>query len=262
MPYTPVELRHVKLGRSLFGFKREETERLLIDVADSFEDVWRERGELTDRVHELGQRLDEIRQREALLSATLVSAEKSAVESKEAAKREAELIVAEAHGEARSIMRAAQSERERLFAEARRVESLLRSALQIVAERPAAERPAELPAQMASAEAAPPADAPRSDASPSDSQPRDTDESARPELPVPVLPPPTEHWPRREDTREFAAIRGHDDPPAEPAPEAQPGGEAEAPPERPAVPEPEETPSVEQQSSDPQSSAREFAWGD
>jgi cell division initiation protein len=260
MPYTPVELRHVKLGRSLFGFKRDETERLLIDVADSFEDVWRERGELTDRVHELGQRLDEIRQREALLSATLVSAEKAAVESKEAAKREAELIVAEAHGEARSIMRAAQSERERLFAEARRVESLLRSALQIVAERPA-QRPVEVPAQMAPAEAAPPADAPSSNAPPSDSQPRETDESARPEPPLPTLPPPTEHWPRREDTREFAAIRGHDNPPADPAPEAQLGGEAEALPE-PVAPQPEESPSVEQQSVDPQASAREFAWGD
>ena len=48
MRYTPVELRHVRSGRALFGYKRDETERMLDDVADSFEEVWRERGELTD----------------------------------------------------------------------------------------------------------------------------------------------------------------------------------------------------------------------
>jgi cell division initiation protein len=134
MPYTPVELRHVKLGRSLFGCSRDETEKLLADVADSFEEVWRERGELADRVEDLEKRLEELRQREQLLASTLVSAEKAAAEAKDAAKREAELIVAEAHGEARSITRAAQAERERLFAEARRVEALLRAALGVVAE--------------------------------------------------------------------------------------------------------------------------------
>src|SRR5215208_8443641 len=59
--------------------------------------------------------------------------------AKEQAKREAELIVAEAHHEARSIVRGAQAHRERLFAEARRVETLLRSALGMVQEAAAAD---------------------------------------------------------------------------------------------------------------------------
>ena len=134
MRYTPVDLRHVKLGRSWRGYARLETDKLLEDVADSFEDVWRERGELTDKLHEVQKTLDEVKQREALLASTLVSAERAAVEAKEAARREADLIVAEAHGEARSVTRAAQAERERLFAEARRVETLLRSALGMVEE--------------------------------------------------------------------------------------------------------------------------------
>jgi cell division initiation protein len=134
MPYSPVELRHVRLGRSLFGYKRDATERLLDEVAASFEDVWRERGELTDQVDELAKQLEDIRGREHLLAATLVAAEKSAADSRDAAKRQAELILAEAHQEARSIMRGAQNQRERLFAEARRVETLLRGALGIVEE--------------------------------------------------------------------------------------------------------------------------------
>ena len=135
MRYTPVELRHVRLDRVLFGgYKRAEADALLSDVADSFEDVWRERGELADRLEDVERHLDEVKQRETLLASTLIAAERTAAEAVESAKREAEVIVAEAHHESRSITRAAQGERERLFAESRRVETLLRAALGIVEE--------------------------------------------------------------------------------------------------------------------------------
>jgi len=134
MRYTPVELRHVRLGRSLFGYRRRDVDSLLEDVADSYEEVWRERGELTDRLEETDKQLAEFKDREQLLASTLVSAEKAAADAKDAARREAELILAEANGEARSIVRTAQGEKERLFAEARRVEALLRAALGMVEE--------------------------------------------------------------------------------------------------------------------------------
>jgi cell division septum initiation protein DivIVA len=135
MRYTPVELRHVRLGRALFGgYKRAETDVLLSDVADSFEDVWRERGELADKLEDVERHLDEVKQRETLLASTLIAAERTAAEAVESAKREAEVIIAEAHQESRSITRAAQGERDRLFTESRRIETLLRAALGIVAE--------------------------------------------------------------------------------------------------------------------------------
>jgi cell division septum initiation protein DivIVA len=141
MRYTPVELRHVRLDRALFGgYKRAETDALLSDVADSFEDVWRERGELADRLEDVERHLDEVKQRETLLASTLIAAERTAAEAVESAKREAEVIIAEAHHESRSITRAAQGERDRLFAESRRVESLLRAALGIIEERSQGER--------------------------------------------------------------------------------------------------------------------------
>ena len=134
MRYTPVELRHVKLGKSLFGYRKDETLKLLEDVADSFEDVWRERGELADKLEEAEKVLAEVKQREQLLTSALVSAERAAADARAQAKREAETIVAEAHQEARAITRAAQGERERLFADVRRVETLLRAALGMVEE--------------------------------------------------------------------------------------------------------------------------------
>jgi cell division septum initiation protein DivIVA len=132
MRYTPVELRHVKLGKSLFGYRKEETEKVLEEVADSFEEVWRERGELADKLEDIEKVLAEVKQREQLLTSALVSAERAAADAREQAKREAEVIVAEAHQEARSITRTAQGERERLFADVRRVETLLRAALGMV----------------------------------------------------------------------------------------------------------------------------------
>jgi cell division initiation protein len=148
MRYTPVELRHISIGRALRGYKRADTDRLIEDIADSFEEVWRERGELADKLEDVESLLAEVKQREALLATTLVSAQKVATEAKEQAQREADLIVAEAHQEARSIARVAQAERERLFAEARRVETLLRAALGMVEESrtelPAPELPPDL----------------------------------------------------------------------------------------------------------------------
>jgi cell division septum initiation protein DivIVA len=144
MRYTPVELRHVRLDRVLFGgYKRAEADSLLSDVADSFEDVWRERAELADRLEDVEKVLDEVKQRETLLASTLIAAERTAAEAVESAKREAEVIVAEAHQESRSITRAAQGERDRLFAESRRVETLLRAALGIVEERHRGDAPAD-----------------------------------------------------------------------------------------------------------------------
>src|SRR3954470_25067079 len=134
MAYTPVELRHVSLKKGLFGYKREPVDKLISDIADSFEEVWRERADLADRVEQLETDLQRHREREALLSNTLLAAERAAVAQREDAHRKAEQVVAEAHAEARSIVRTAIADRERLLSEVRRVRSLLRSALEIVDE--------------------------------------------------------------------------------------------------------------------------------
>jgi cell division initiation protein len=145
MGLTPVEIRHITFGRGLLGYKRSAVDRLLGDIADSFEDVWRDRADQLDKVEQLEQDLVRYRELETLLRTTLVSAERAALELKTQAKREAELIVDEAHSEARSITRRASAERERLHAESNRLRALLRAALEALdegahgAERPGAE---------------------------------------------------------------------------------------------------------------------------
>ena len=129
MAYTPVEIRHVRLARGLLGYRRASVDTLLEEIADSFEDVWRERADLADKVELLEGDLVRFRELEALLRTTLVSAERAAHELKDQARREAELVLSEAHAEARSIMRRAVGEREGLLAESRRIRALLHAAL-------------------------------------------------------------------------------------------------------------------------------------
>lgn len=219
MRYTPVELRHVKMGRSLFGYSRSDTDRLLEDVADSFEEVWCERGELADKLEDVMTQLTDIKEREALLANTLISAEKAATEAKELARKEAELSLSEAHQEARSIMRTALTERERLFAEARRVETLLRSALGMVEE--AGKTPVEV--------------APSEDG-------RDP-----------------EHWPKREDTREFEAVSL----PAEPQSDVGDRGDDDdnGTPLPPPLPPAAQQPAEREGEVELPWSGKDFAWG-
>ena len=129
MALTPVEIRHVKLGRGLLGYRRAPTDRVLEDIVSSFEEVWRDRADLADKVEQLESDLERFRELEALLRTTLVSAERTAAELKSQAMREAELIVDEARAEARSIVRQAAADNERLEADSARIRALLRSAL-------------------------------------------------------------------------------------------------------------------------------------
>jgi cell division septum initiation protein DivIVA len=217
MRYTPVELRHVNVGRSLFGYNRSDTDRLLEDVADSFEEVWCERGELADKLEDIEKQLADFKEREALLANTLVSAEKAAAEARELARKEAELALSEAHQEARAITRVALAERERLFAEARRLETLLRSALGIV------------------------------------------EESGK------VVEPPAddlEHWPKREDTREFEAVVL----PAGPIAEIAHGDDEEdgaplPPPLPPAAQEPANEHDEDEEEIEVPWTGKDFTWG-
>jgi cell division initiation protein len=130
MALTPVEIRHLTPPRTWFrGYRTDPTEKLLEEIVASFEDVWRERADLADKVEQLEADLARFRELEGLLRTTLVSAEQASVQTKEQARREAELILSEAHAEARQVQRQAVAENERLADAARRLRAQLSDAL-------------------------------------------------------------------------------------------------------------------------------------
>jgi cell division initiation protein len=136
MALTPVEIRHIQLKRGLFGYRKASVHQMMDDIADSFETVWRERSQLVERVEELETEVTRHVELEGLLRSTLVSAERASQDLKEAARREADVIVTEANAEARKVTRDAINEKEALMGDVRRVQALLRSALAVVDEAP------------------------------------------------------------------------------------------------------------------------------
>jgi cell division initiation protein len=144
MPLTPVEIRHVVLRRAFpRGYRRADVDRLLNEIADSFEEVWRERADLSDALDELETDAAKHRELEALLRSTLVSAERAAQDMKEQARRESDLIVQEAHAEGRRVAREAAAEKRRLEEDIRKIRALLRTALEGLGEEPAESEVAE-----------------------------------------------------------------------------------------------------------------------
>jgi cell division initiation protein len=124
MSLTPVEIRHVKLGRRMFGYDRKTTDGLLADIVTSFEDVWRDRADVRDELEELETELAHQKEIEGSLRKTLISAERMADEVRSQARREAEVMIAEARATARDIVAAAETERERIHGEIRRLRAL------------------------------------------------------------------------------------------------------------------------------------------
>ena len=138
MGLTPVEIRHMRPpGTLLGGYRRDPTDRLFEEIVASFEDVWRERADLADKVEQLQADLGRFRELETVLRTTLVSAEKTAEQLKDQARREAELILTEAQAAARELQRRAVIDNERIVTATRRLRAQLTEAAAVLDENPA-----------------------------------------------------------------------------------------------------------------------------
>ena len=129
MSLSPAEIRHAELRRGLFGYKRDGVDDLLAETVESFEQAWRERADLADKVEQLEAEVARYRELESLLRTTLVSAERASHELRDQARKDADLIVAEAQSEARQMARDARAERDRLVVESTRIRTMLRASL-------------------------------------------------------------------------------------------------------------------------------------
>jgi cell division initiation protein len=137
MALTPVEIRHMRPPKTVLGgYRRDPTERLFDEIVASFEDVWRERADLADKVEHLEAELARFRELESVLRATLVSAEQAAEQLREHARREAELVLTEAHAQARELQRRAVIENERLVTASRRLRAQLTEAAAVLDDNP------------------------------------------------------------------------------------------------------------------------------
>lgn len=190
MALTPVEIRHIRLRKALFGYQTRQTDELLSDIVNSFEDVWRDRADLSDKIEQLGAELVRYRELEQLLRTTLISAERASQQMTDQTRRETESVLSEARAEAREILREATAERERLNVEIARIRAQLSAVLSTIGVETKANDPASKESTLETPPVRPVAAAPP----PVPPQAVPTAPPAQPVTPAPppaaVVPPP------------------------------------------------------------------------
>ncbi|AET70199.1 DivIVA domain protein [Desulfosporosinus orientis DSM 765] len=99
MEMTPLDIRNRTFPKGFRGYQCEEVEKFLEEVSQQFELAYTENFELKEKTKELETEISHYRQIENTLQQTLVLAQQTAEEVKEAARQESALILREAEHE-------------------------------------------------------------------------------------------------------------------------------------------------------------------
>ncbi len=110
MKITPLDLRNQEFSRTFRGYDTEEVKVFLELVSDEMEYLIRENNGLTDRLRGLDEKINDYRNMEKTLNATLMAAQENAESYFENAKKEADLILENARVESKRIMEEARCE--------------------------------------------------------------------------------------------------------------------------------------------------------
>ena len=109
MKVSPLDLRQQRFGSSFRGFDKVEVASFLAAVADDYEQALRETDRLRQDLAKMGAALNEHRELERNLRATLMTAQKLAEDIKAQADQEAKRIVREAEGRSDMLLEKTQA---------------------------------------------------------------------------------------------------------------------------------------------------------
>src|SRR5574342_362802 len=127
MRISATDIRQQQFAVRLFrGFDPQEVDAFLEEMADDVEELTRENALLKEQLVMAEAKSRGVEGREKTLQETLVTTQKIAEEFKENARREAELVLREAHLRAEKFMQDAREEHAKLSAEIDRLRRLRR----------------------------------------------------------------------------------------------------------------------------------------
>jgi cell division initiation protein len=107
MNITPLDITQKQFRRSFRGFDPEEVDAFLSLVAVEFEALVKEVNSLREATQRKDEELAEHRSRERTLQETLVTAQKASEDIRDAARKEAEITIADAELQAEKIVQGA-----------------------------------------------------------------------------------------------------------------------------------------------------------
>ncbi len=104
MRITPLDLRQTEFRTRLKGYDALEVQQVIQLAASELESLNRENMGLRQELHDAMQKLAEMGDKEALLKETLMEAQRTRQSLSESAKKEAELVIADAELRARELL--------------------------------------------------------------------------------------------------------------------------------------------------------------
>ena len=114
MRITALDVRQQQFSVRFRGFDKQEVEAFLEDVAEDYESVVKENALLKEQLAALEERSRNITEHERTLQDTLVTTHRLTEEMKQAAKREAEVIVRDAEMRGEKVAEELRAEEARL----------------------------------------------------------------------------------------------------------------------------------------------------
>ena len=101
---TPMEIHNKEFKKGMRGYKEEEVDEFLDKVVTDFEKLYRENGELKDKLSVINERVDTYNLMEKTLQNTLVVAQTTAEDVVVNARKKSEVIIKEAEEQAKRLI--------------------------------------------------------------------------------------------------------------------------------------------------------------
>jgi cell division initiation protein len=109
MALTPLDIQQQRFRVSFRGYDPKEVEAFMEQAANAFEDLQRETLRLADETKKLQSDIEEYQRREGTFKRALLHSQKVLDQMQENARRQAEVIVAEAETKAEKLLQQAQN---------------------------------------------------------------------------------------------------------------------------------------------------------
>ncbi len=110
MKLTPLDIRRQEFKKSMRGFDPIEVETFMEMMANEFENLLKEQGELRTKITETETQLKDYKQIERTLQQTLMQAQEATGKTYEAARRDAESIIKDAEMKAAQLLSGASTD--------------------------------------------------------------------------------------------------------------------------------------------------------
>ncbi len=101
---TPMEIHNKEFKKGMRGYKEDEVDEFLDKVVADFERLYRENGELKDKLSVINEKVDSYNMMEKTLQSTLIVAQTTADDVVANSRKKAEVIIHDAEEQARKII--------------------------------------------------------------------------------------------------------------------------------------------------------------